>query len=94
MTGAGHPKRTDPADGGLKAWLFDLAVGGTTGVLVAVVIAVNFVIFIGVERGYESSIGEVFEHSLLAGITTLAILMAGPILGVLVARRRRVGRPR
>lgn len=67
----------------------DLAVGGIGGVLVAVIVAVNFVIFIGVERGYESSLAEVFEHSLVAGIVTVMILVAGPIVGVLAARRRR-----
>lgn len=72
-----------------KGWLTDLAVGGIGGVLVAAVVAVNFVIFIGVERGYESSLGEVFEHSLVAGIVTVLILVTGPIVGVLTARRRR-----
>lgn len=89
MTDLGRQEDADPKTPKFRGWLVDLAVGGIAGALVAAVIAVNFVIFIGVERGYESSLGEVFEHSLVAGIVTVMMLVAGPIVGVLAARRRR-----
>ena len=76
----------------MKGWLADLAVGGLVGGLVGAVAAVNFVIFTGIEQGYEASLGEVFEHSLIAGIVTVMLLIAGPVLGVLTARRLRTRR--
>lgn len=69
--------------------LFDVLIGGLIGGLVGAVVAVNFVLLAGVEQGYEASLGEVFEHSIVAGVATLAILVAGPLAGVLAARRRR-----
>lgn len=76
--------------GRVRDWLVDVAVGGVAGALVAAVVAVNFVIFIGVERGYESSLMEVFEHSVIGGFLTVVILISGPLVGVIAARRRRV----
>lgn len=72
-----------------RAIFVDVVVGGLIGGLVGAVVAVNFVLIIGVDQGYEASLGEVFAHSTLAGIVTLAILIAGPITGFLAARRRR-----
>lgn len=46
-------------------------------------------IYTGIEKGYEASLVEVFQHSLIAGIVTVMILVAGPVLGVLTARRLR-----
>lgn len=74
----------------VKRWLVDLAVGG----LVGAIAAVNFVIYTGIEQGYEASLVEVFQHSLIAGIVTVMILLAGPVLGVLTARRLRRRRAR
>lgn len=85
MTG----QRADAKAGRVRGWLVDLAFGGVAGALVAAVVAVNFVIFIGVERGYEASLVEVFEHNLIGGISTVAILVTGPVVGVVAARRRR-----
>jgi hypothetical protein len=68
--------------------------GGLTGAAIGVIAAVNFVIFTGIEQGYESSLVEVFEYSVIAGIVTVTILLAGPVLGVLVARRLRRSRAR
>jgi uncharacterized membrane protein len=73
----------------MKGWLVDLTVGGLVGGLVGAVAAVNFVIYTGIERGYEASLAEVFQHSLIAGIVTVMILIAGPVLGVFTARRLR-----
>jgi hypothetical protein len=69
--------------------LVDVLAGGLFGGLVGAVVAINFVLIIGVDQGYEASLGEVFSHSVIAGIVTLGILLAGPIVGFLVARRRR-----
>ena len=78
----------------MKGWLVDVAVGGLVGGLVGAVAAVNFVIYTGIEQGYEASLVEVFQHSLIAGIVTVMILIAGPVLGVLTARRLRTKRGR
>jgi multisubunit Na+/H+ antiporter MnhB subunit len=78
----------------VRGWLVDLAVGGLVGGLVGAVAAVNFVIYTGIEQGYEASLVEVFQHSLIAGIVTVMILLAGPVLGVLTARRLRRRRAR
>ena len=78
----------------MKGWLVDLTVGGLVGGLVGAVAAVNFVIYTGIEQGYEASLAEVFQHSLIAGIVTVMILVAGPVLGVLTARRLRRKRAR
>lgn len=76
----------------MKGWLVDLTVGGLVGGLVGAVAAVNFVIYTGIEQGYQASLVEVFQYSLIAGIVTVMILIAGPVLGVLTARRLRRNR--
>lgn len=73
----------------VKGLVIDVLAGGLIGGLVGAVVAVNFVLVVGVEEGYEASLGEVFQHSIIAGAVTLAVLAAGPVLGVLAARRRR-----
>jgi len=40
----------------MKGWLVDLTVGGLVGGLVGAVAAVNFVIYTGIEQGYEASL--------------------------------------
>jgi len=72
-----------------RRWLFDGVIGLTAGGLVGAIIAVNFVIFVGIEGGYEASIADVFRENVLAGIVTVAILVAGPIVGFEMMRRRR-----
>lgn len=73
----------------MRAWLADILVGGVVGGVVGAIAAVNFVIYVGVEGGYEASLADVFRHNTLMGIATVAILVSGPLLGVVVARRRR-----
>lgn len=70
-------------------WLRDLLIGVVTGGIVGAIVAVNFVIFSGMERGYESTIPEIFRQSVVAGIVTVGLLLAGPIVGVWLMRRRR-----
>ena len=77
-----------------EGWLSDLVVGGLIGGLVGVIATVNFVIYTGIEQGYEASLVEVFQYSPIAGIVTVMILLAGPVLGVRTARRLRRKRGR
>jgi hypothetical protein len=72
-----------------KGWLTDVLIGGISGGLVGAVAAVNVVIYAGIERGYEATIPEVFRESALVGSVVVAILLAGPLVGVWIARRRR-----
>lgn len=79
----------DMSGSGTRGWLIDLVGGGVTGGLAGAVVAVNVVIYSGIEEGYEASLIEVFEQNFAVGIVTVAILLAGPILGVVTARRLR-----
>jgi hypothetical protein len=72
-----------------RQWLIDLVAGGVIGGIVGLIVALNVAIFLGVEGGYEAGVGEIFDHSMLAGILWLAALVAGPVAGVAVARRQR-----
>lgn len=72
-----------------RAWLVDILLGGIVGGVVGAIVAVNVVIYSGIEPGYEATIPEVFEQSPVVGILTVTVLLAGPLLGVRVARRLR-----
>ncbi|MGA8039798.1 MAG: hypothetical protein WCA93_06775 [Acidimicrobiia bacterium] len=67
----------------------DTLVGVVAGGIVGAIAAVNFIITIGI--GYDVSIGEVFDHSTIAGVVMVSILLAGPVIGVVAMRwlRRR-----
>lgn len=67
----------------------DVVVGLVVGGLVAAVVAVNVVIFSGIDEGYEASPTDVFEQSALVGVLVVAVLVAGPVLGVLALRALR-----
>lgn len=73
----------------MRNWLIDLLSGVTVGGMVGAVAAINFVIFIGMDDGYEASIADVFRQNLTAGSMTVTILVLGPLLGVIIARRMR-----
>lgn len=70
----------------------DVIVGLVVGGLVAAVVAVNVVIFSGIDEGYEASPTDVFEQNALVGALVVVVLVAGPVLGVLAVRGLR--RPR
>jgi hypothetical protein len=72
-----------------SGWGVDLAVGGLCGLIAGAILSVNLVIFLGVEGGYEASLGDVFAHNVLIGIVVVAVLVAGPLGGVAYARWRR-----
>jgi len=82
----------DPGRRRLGVTVIGVVVGTVVGAVVGAIAAVNFVIFVGIERGYEASIGDVFRQSAAAGVVTVAILVAGPLVGAWVgvrSRRRR-----
>jgi len=62
-------------------------VGIVVGATVGGVIAVNLVIFSGIDSGYESSIGDVFAYNGVVGLIVVAVLVAGPFVGGLLAWR-------
>lgn len=61
--------------------------GALFGFVVGAIVAVNVVIFTGMDEGYESTIPEIFGENAAVGVITVLILAAGPVLGVLVARK-------
>lgn len=77
------------SQGDFRGWLVDLVVGGLGGLVVAWIVAVNLVIYLGVEGGYQAGPGDVFEHSWILGIVVVAIVVAGPVLAVIYMRRQR-----
>ena len=56
------------------------------GALIGAIVAVNVVIFSGTDRGYETTIPELFRENVFLGIVTVAILAAGPIVGAIYGR--------
>ena len=77
-----------------STWRSPLAAiaGAAVGAVVGAIVAVNIVIFSGIERGYETSLLEVYRQRPLIGVIVTVVLIAGPIAGVIVARRT-AGRP-
>ena len=67
----------------------ETVIGAILGLAVGAIIAINLIITAGVERGYEASLSEVFEKNALVAVAAVAILVAGPVVGVIVARRIR-----
>jgi hypothetical protein len=81
-------RKTD-GDNSTRSWVIDVLTGGLVGGALGWVVAVNLVIYMGVASGYEAGIGEVFAHSVILGVVVVGLLAAGPIVGVVLARRRR-----
>ena len=74
---------------GQRNLLIDIMAGSLIGGLVGLIAAWNLAILLGVEGGYQASVGDAFDHSLFAGILVTAALVSGPLSGVWVARRQR-----
>ncbi len=70
-----------------------LLVGGIIGAVIGAIVAVNIVIFAGPDQGYESRPSDVYEHSPVLAVVTVAVLVAGPIAGAAIARRMRSRAP-
>lgn len=75
--------------GRTRAWLADIVGGGILGGITGAIAAVNFVIYVGIDDGYEASLADAFRENTLAGVVTVMILGLGPVCGVVVARRLR-----
>ena len=67
----------------------DTVIGAILGLVAGAIIAINLIITAGVERGYEASLSEVFEENALVAVAAVAILVVGPVVGVIIARRIR-----
>jgi hypothetical protein len=67
--------------------IIDLALGFVGGAVVGAIVAVNLIITVGI--GYDVSLAEVYRENLLVGIITTGILVAGPVLGVALMKKRR-----
>ena len=72
-----------------KGVVVDVLLGGMVGAILGGIVAVNVVLMAGVDQGYESGIGEIFDENLFLGLITVVIWIAGPVLGIWFARRRR-----
>jgi hypothetical protein len=59
------------------------------GFVVAVMVILNLHIVVGLEDGYAASPAEVIECSVLLGVLDIALLVAGPVLGIVAASRFR-----
>lgn len=70
-----------------NATLYALAVPG--GLFVAVIIILNLHIIVGLEEGYAAGPVEVLESSVLVALADVALLIAGPVLGILAVSRLR-----
>lgn len=78
-------RRADHRRSQLIAMIGGAAAGGIAGL----VVAVNLVIYLGPDQGYESTIGEVFDHSTVLGFVAVAVVAAGPMAGIAIVRRSR-----
>ncbi len=96
MDGACDQRDASLMSPGARAWSIDLLFGVLLGGIAGAILAVNVVIFSGIDGGYEATIPEVFRENALLGALVVVILVAGPVAGVVLARRRRsrLGRTR
>ena len=87
----GRDERRDSSDDDSPSWprtaLHGL-VGGLAGSVLAGVVAVNVVIFSGIDQGYEATLEELFDHNFVLGVGVTAILAAGPVVGAWLRIRR------
>lgn len=71
-----------------SASLYALAVLG--GLFVAVIIILNLHIAVGLEDGYAASPADVFDSSVILALADVALLVAGPALGILAMSKLRI----
>jgi len=65
------------------------AVAALGGFVVAVITILNLHILVGLEAGYAASPADVFTWSVLLGMVDIALLVVGPMLGVVAVSRLR-----
>jgi hypothetical protein len=58
-----------------------------SGFVIAVIVILNLHILVGLEDGYASSPADVFEWSSLLAVGDIALLVAGPVLGIFAISR-------
>jgi hypothetical protein len=63
--------------------------GAIAGAVVGALLAVNLVIYSGIERGYEATPAEVFEQRPVVGVVAAALIVVCPLAGMFVAVRVR-----
>ena len=61
--------------------------GAVVGLVVGAIASVNVVIFSGIEDGYEATPAQVFGENALVGVIAVIVLIAGPVIGVIIAVR-------
>ena len=61
------------------------------GFVVAVIVILNLHILVGLEDGYAASPTDVIEWSVPLGVVDIALLVAGPVLGIVAASSFAVG---
>ena len=59
------------------------------GFVVAVIVILNLHILVGLEDGYAATPADVFSWSVLLGVVDIALLVTGPVLGIVAASRLR-----
>ncbi|MDV3219847.1 hypothetical protein [Intrasporangium sp.] len=59
------------------------------GAVVAVIVILNLHILVGLEEGYAAGPADVVAWSPLLAVADIALLVAGPVLGVVAAARLR-----
>lgn len=62
--------------------------GALLGVIVGAVLAVNIVILVGFERGYETGLSEVFDRRPAVAAVVVLVLVLSPAIGVVLVLRR------
>ena len=89
-----HESAMAERPGRRRGWMLDIIAGVAAGGITGAILAVNLVIVAGPDQGYETTIPEVFDHNVLLGVATVTLLAAGPVVGIITARRVRRGRDR
>jgi hypothetical protein len=72
-----------------RDWVLDLLVGAMGGGVVGAIAALNLIIFTGMSEGYETPLPQVFRENFVVGLAVVVLLVAGPVIGVWLMRRRR-----
>lgn len=63
--------------------------GALFGVVIGAIVALNLLIFSGIEGGYEASLSDAFDQRPWVAITMVVVLVAGPVIGAVAALRLR-----
>ncbi len=74
---------------GWAGWAIDLVLGTLAGGIVGAIVAVNVVIYSGIDSGYEASMSQILEDEPVAGVLALTAFVTAPVLGVGILRRLR-----